>query len=150
LGALHQVLKNLINKNYNNMTGILLYILAFFLVRILYFFGNIVSTLILIQKGIKEVDLHYFTMAVANDQYGNVFLAPIMNRWFITKNGYKFGNPDETISFVIAINFALGELRPRGLDLYILLEKIDKGHAVKSIEKELLRAKERIKLIENL
>jgi hypothetical protein len=58
----------------------------------------------------------------------------LFNRYLITKDGYKFGNPDETISSVIGKNERLQTLTSSGRLLNSILNRIEKNHAKKSIE----------------
>lgn len=101
----------------------LLYILSPFM--ILYSFIRL--------KWFKEINNHYFTLAVAVDQLGNVISAPFFNDIMITKDGHKFGNEDETISSVLGRNYQTHTLRFTGRLLRWALDKIQKDHCINSI-----------------
>lgn len=82
----------------------------------------------------KERDKFHEENAIAIDKWGNVFLAPLFNKIMITKEGYQFGNSDETISSVVGKNLRMGTLTKKGELLNSILNKIDPNHAIKSIE----------------
>ena len=48
--------------------------------------------------------------------------------YFKTKDGYKFGNVRETISYVLKVNYEAGTLRYLGKPLYNIINKLDPGH----------------------
>ena len=75
-----------------------------------------------------------FKTAISIDQLGNVVGARLFNIALIKSNGWQFGDPDETISSVLGKNKRLGLLKPLGRALDRLLDKIDKGHSINSIE----------------
>ena len=75
-----------------------------------------------------------FRTAISIDQLGNVVGARLFNIALIKSNGWQFGDPDETISSVLGKNKRLGLLKPLGRALDSLLDKIDKGHSINSIE----------------
>ena len=77
---------------------------------------------------------YFLVVAIAIDQLGNVVMQDLFNDIMITKDGYKFGNEDETISSVIGKNQLLGTLRFMGRLLNGLLNAIQPNHSVKSIE----------------
>lgn len=63
---------------------------------------------------IKNLNTYYTNLAKLEDKYGNVLGAPMFNLLLITKDGYKYGDPDELISIVTAINKNKGTLRILG------------------------------------
>lgn len=74
-------------------------------------------------------------VAICIDQMGNVVMAPLFNRLFITKAGYRFGNVEETISSVVGKNARAGTLTPLGKRLDALLSRsFGKNHSIDSIE----------------
>ena len=58
----------------------------------------------------------------------------LFNDILIKKEGFRFGNPDETISSVCGRNKSVDTLLPLGKSLSKLLNKIEKDHVEKSIE----------------
>jgi len=75
-----------------------------------------------------DVSKYFKSVAISIDQHGNVVLAPIMNDILIKKAGYKFGNPDETISAVLGHNKKNGTLLFLGKWIADILNKIEKNH----------------------
>ena len=75
--------------------------------------------------------------AYSIDQSGNVFCQNFLNRFMANEYGYKFGNPDETISSVLGRNQLRNTLTLGGKILAWVLHLIDKNHCIKSIEKNI-------------
>lgn len=73
-------------------------------------------------------------LAILKDKYGNVLLQYAMNDILITKEGYKFGHPDETISSCVGKNKVKGTLTKYGKLVDYLLNKAEKDHSIKSID----------------
>ena len=71
-------------------------------------------------------------IAISLDQLGNVILGPLMNILLRKKDGHLFGNPDETISFVLGENKASGHLRKLGKSIADGLNKVDPDHVEKA------------------
>lgn len=74
-------------------------------------------------------------LAIAKDQYGNGLCQYLFNDILIKKNGYKFGNIDETISSVIGKNKSENTLTIAGKCLDKILDVLDPNHSLKSIDK---------------
>jgi hypothetical protein len=72
--------------------------------------------------------------AIAIDQLGNRVCMELFNDILITKEGYRFGHVDETISSAMGRNVLTGTLSPLGKLLNRILNWLDKDHCVKSIE----------------
>lgn len=85
-----------------------------------------------IRKG--ELEKYWMDLAIAKDQYGNVLGQYFFNDKFISKGGYKFGKPDETISSAIGKNENGNTLKPLGRKINSLLNALDKNHSIDSIE----------------
>ena len=62
------------------------------------------------------------------DLLGNVTIFNWLWFLFKSKNGYKFGNVRETISYVLKVNYEQGTLRYLGKPLYNIINKLDPGH----------------------
>ena len=78
----------------------------------------------------------FFNMALSNDQSGNVQSAATFQVLFTKSGGEKFGNPDDTVSYVLAKNKYQNKLTIFGKALSKLLDRIDSsdgGHMKKSI-----------------
>jgi len=88
-----------------------------------YFLGLLLS---------KDKAKYNLNIAISYDQLGNVILGPLMNIVLIKKEGYLFGNPDETISFVLGQNKESGHLKKLGKDIADGLNKVDPDHVEKA------------------
>ncbi|AYO58175.1 hypothetical protein CO230_08610 [Chryseobacterium sp. 6424] len=62
------------------------------------------------------------------DVLGNVTIFNWLWFLFKQKSGYRFGNVNETISFVLWMNRQSGTLRPPGLLIYRGIELLDRKH----------------------
>ena len=83
----------------------------------------------------RRINQYIRTMAVSIDQLGNVIMQDFFNDLLITKEGYKFGFEDETISSCIGKNKELNTLTFLGNILDKILNKLDPGHSIRAIEK---------------
>ena len=131
--------------------GLLLFIVSQTLTKILIKIGWTYSFFsIWFKHGWKATDKWLFDCAYSDDQRGNVFLKGALNDFCTTSKKEVFGNPDDTISFGIAIVNRLGKFMPIGRFLYRTLERIDPkngGHAEKAIKANYKQAKEKVELI---
>ncbi len=69
---------------------------------------------------IRYLNTYYTNLSKSEDKYGNVLGAPVFNKILITKSGYQYGDPDELISIVTAIN----KNRNTQTKIGIILDKI--------------------------
>jgi len=106
--------------------GIILFLVARFLQWLLtpVFFIYAIIRL----RNFKKISEYFHKVAFSIDQLGNTMGGPIMNDVLITKDGYKYGCEDETISYATAVNLYSNTLSPAGLALARILDMIDKGH----------------------
>jgi hypothetical protein len=115
--------------------GFLLFIIASFLkwvfAPVLYGYGFFAS---LIKGGSKEWSGYNEDLAIAKDQYGNAIGKYLFNWLLIKKDGYKFGNIDETISSVVGKNKVKVTLTIFGKILDSVLSMLEKDHSIKSID----------------
>jgi hypothetical protein len=111
--------------------GLILLIIARILSWILFPIGWIYS-LITFRLKLSRLNEYAFTIALSLDQLGNVVLANIMNDFLIKSEGYKFGNPDDTISAVLGVNKLKGTLSPAGKAIAYILNKVDHNHVEKA------------------
>jgi len=112
--------------------GIILFLIATIMLWIL-------SPLFIIYSLIKTPNLsNYFRdTALSIDQLGNTMGGPIMNNVLIKSESlFKFGNPDQTISYVLGKNQELKTLTRMGLFIVKILNKIEKNHVEKAVEYE--------------
>jgi len=84
---------------------------------------------------VKIHSVYHFKIAISADQFGNVIGGPLFNLILKKRGGYIFGDPDDTISMCLAINYKINNLTYLGRFFADMLEFIDKGHLEKSIEK---------------
>jgi len=110
----------------------ILFIIASILKTLFSLLGYIFGFFYSIFKG--EFSKYHLNLAIAKDQYGNALCQYIFNCLLITKQGYKFGNIDETISSVIGKNKMSKTLSPLGRLLDYLLNLFEKDHSTKSID----------------
>lgn len=123
------------------MKELALLIISYIGVCLLYTAGFIISIFLILffQGGWAGLKTYFFIVAKATDKHAGAFLYPILNlTMLVTTKGnvLLFGNSDHTISYVIAINYYHNNLSKFGLFWYHFLEKVDPGHAIKSIEEE--------------
>lgn len=84
---------------------------------------------------IRKLSGYFKAIAISIDQLGNVVMANLMNDTLIKDNGHKFGDPDETISMVLGLNKREKSLTSMGIRIADILNKIEKDHVEKAIEK---------------
>jgi 8-oxo-dGTP diphosphatase len=114
--------------------GLILLIIAILLSWILFPLGWFYSLITLRLKWSRLND-YALSIAISLDQMGNVVLSNVMNDLLIEKGGYRFGNPDDTISAVLGFNKKIGMLKKGGKLLSSLLNKLDANHVEKASEK---------------
>lgn len=112
--------------------NIVLLILALFLAVVLFPIGW-VHGLFTLRLSMARLSHYLLTISLSIDQMGNVILAPLFNRIMIKRNGYKFGDEDETISYVLGRNQITETLSKLGNLLANLLDLIDPNHCVKTV-----------------
>ncbi len=74
-----------------------------------------------------------FTLLILFDICFNVVMSVPMNRYFIQKKGYQFGDKKDTISRVLGINERDNTLKKTGSAVCKFLNFIEKDHCRKSI-----------------
>lgn len=71
----------------------------------------------------------YFDLVfTAISQLGNTISGPLFDDTLVKVKSYEFGDPDETISHVLGVNEASGNLTKLGQILAYILNWIDSGH----------------------
>jgi hypothetical protein len=78
---------------------------------------------------------YFKSSAISLDKFGNREFRTFLNKTLILENGYKFGDINETMSSVLGKNERDYTLTRAGKVLVWILDKIDKDHALKSINK---------------
>jgi hypothetical protein len=116
------------------LKGILLFLLATIFKSLIAPIGYIYGTISSLIK--REWNIWNGDLAIAKDQYGNGICKYILNDLLIEKDSkYKFGNIDETVSSVIGKNKIADSLTHLGSFIDKILNKIEKDHSIKSIDK---------------
>ena len=93
------------------------------------------SLLNFLAVAIKFKDLGYFKSSAVNlDRFGNSEFRTLFNLTLKKKEGYKFGNMEETISSVLGKNQRDNTLSFVGKALVWILDLLDKNHCKKSIK----------------
>lgn len=88
----------------------------------------------LFTKSIKGIGDFSLKISISIDQMGNVIMQHLLNEIMILKGGYKFGNRDETISSVLGKNLETQTLSKLGNALNSLLDYLEAGHSLNSID----------------
>lgn len=84
---------------------------------------------------VKNKKGYFKSSAISLDKFGNREFRTLLNKTLIIKNGYQFGNMNETISGVLGKNERDKTLSKTGKMLVFILNKLDKNHCLKSIDK---------------
>ena len=124
-----------------HIIGILLFIVALllaFIVMPLGFVYGIVKNILTFRGKtlILVINKAFYMIAYAIDQLGNVVCQFLFNDLIIKKDGYKFGDPDKTISYVLGINKQDGTLSGFGGLIVALLHLIDPNHVEKAVQND--------------
>ena len=124
-----------------HITGILLFIVALLLAFIIMPLGFVYGIVknILTFRGktlILVINKAFYMIAYAIDQLGNVVCQFLFNDLMIKKDGYKFGDPDKTISYVLGINKQDSTLSGFGGLIVALLHLIDPNHVEKAVQND--------------
>ena len=78
---------------------------------------------------------YFKSSAISLDKYANREFRTLWNKYLRTENGYHFGVIGETISSALGKNEMYGTLTKTGKRLVWLLNKLDKNHAFKSLDR---------------
>lgn len=106
--------------------GLLLFIIAY----ILFLPLTIINWIV-----VKNKKKYFKSSAISLDRFGNREFRTLFNKVLILENGYQFGRIEETISGVLGKNERDKTLTKTGRTLVWVLDKLDKNHAFKSIDK---------------
>jgi hypothetical protein len=115
------------------MRGFILLLIALLLSVVLLPIGftfQVIATLF------RSIDSYLFQIAKSIDQHGNLVCAELFNLTLIKRKGYKFGDMDKTISFVLGVNAETKTLTYLGKKVCNLLNVIEKDHVKKAVEYE--------------
>ena len=92
----------------------------------------------------RELKVWFYRSAREIDVFANVVGSDLFNAIFIVDQGYKFGNPKETISSVLGKNQRDKTLSLAGDGLRRILDLIDENHCLNSINSEVTNIKKDI------
>ncbi len=84
---------------------------------------------------VKNKKGYFKSSAISLDKFGNREFRTLFNKVLILENGHPFGDIGETISGVLGKNERDHTLTKAGKILVWILDKLDKNHAFKSIDK---------------
>lgn len=119
--------------------GFVLFIVALTLVGVIGVIGFI-STLLYYfftlkwEQGYDASNKFMYKLALSIDQFGNVACAVPFGYLLIKKFGIPFGDEDDTISYILALNRDRGTLTTLGKWLAYILDVLDTDHLDKAIE----------------
>ena len=118
--------------------GVVLYLVSWLLKRLLFGFSILYTCIILIvQFKFNDLNEYFYQLAISTDQVGNTSCKYLFDALLINKHSVdKFGNVDETISSVLGKNQRTDTLKPLGVLLVWILDKLEKDHSIKSIEED--------------
>jgi hypothetical protein len=114
--------------------GIILYIVAVILFVPLTIINFVC---VLVKYGVKwtTIDRFFYETAVDIDRFANRNFRTLWNLT-LQRNGYKFGNINETISSALGKNKLNNTLTIAGKVLCFILDKLDDNHCIKSIQND--------------
>ena len=123
------------SKKVNPLIGVFLFLISVVLMLITGPIGFIYGIFYnLFTRGLSGMGEYFLKIALSIDQLGNVIMQHILNQFWIKKDGYPFGNRDETISSALGKNKALGTLTAFGKFIDQILDWIDPNHSLNSID----------------
>lgn len=108
---------------------ILLFIIAYLLLLPL----TIINYFVVLFTSKDHAKGYFKSTAINIDKFGNREFRTLWNKALRTDDGYKFGNPEETISSALGKNERDGTLSKVGKVLTWVLNLLDKNHGLKSI-----------------
>jgi len=132
---IHKKLDFKSDKKANPFIGILLFFISIVLMiftgplGLIYGFFHALFT-----KGFTGIGEFLLKIAISVDQLGNVIMQHLLNLLWVKKEGYKFGNRDETISSVLGKNKQNNTLTVFGKSIDKILDIIDADHSLNSID----------------
>ncbi|NJB72614.1 ADP-ribose pyrophosphatase YjhB (NUDIX family) [Saonia flava] len=123
------------DKKTNPLIGFLLFLISIVLLVLTGPFGFIYGLFhSLFAKGFTGLGEFFLKIAISIDQLGNVLMQHLLNLLWIKKDGYKFGNRDETISSALGRNNKMNTLTSFGQFIDKILDIIDNNHSLDSID----------------
>ncbi len=99
------------------------------------------------KKRLAGLGSYLLEIAISIDQLGNVVMQHLLNRLWLRKNAYLFGNRDETISSALGRNKKLGTLNSFGRGIDQFLDFLDPNHSLNSIDHYIEPSKNTLNLV---
>lgn len=121
--------------------GIILLIVATVLSCIFMPIGFVYSSIVLIVRNTfkdwwNRWNDYLYIMALGLDQLGNAVMQDLFNDLLLKPGAYRFGNPDQTLSYIFGKNKQLGKLNWLGLFIASVLDWLDPNHTDKAVKNE--------------
>jgi hypothetical protein len=98
------------------------------------FFGSIGFIYSILHRLLRSVGNYFWQIAVAIDELGNTVCQDLFNNIMRKRGGYRFGNSNETVSYVLGVLKQEDKLLPIGGFVSWLLNKIDKHHVEDAVK----------------
>jgi hypothetical protein len=125
--------------------SIILFIIALVLVTAIGSISFVVTLLYYLitlkwKSGFKAFESFSLLLAISLDQLGNVICRIPFKYTMVKRNSdfWDFGDPDQTVSFVLAVNQKRKTLTRFGKWTCVVLDFLDKNHMEKALEKQKL------------
>lgn len=96
------------------------------------------------KQGLLRSGAYFYQMGLAIDQFGNVSMHPLFNLIMVKRKlkFHPFGDEDDTLSYVFAMNYNQNTLNKFGLFWANFLNFVDKNHLEKALINKIKRDKE--------
>lgn len=115
------------------MRGLILFVLSIVGFCLFSAIGFVVA---FVESVLGFFDKFFVPIAISVDQLANAWMGSLFNLVLKKSDGYKFGNIDQTISYVIGRNHLDGTLTKFGTVVYKFLNWIEKDHCEKAVRLE--------------
>lgn len=109
------------------ITGLIFYAIATILIVVFTPLGFIYTALknvftLKFLTWLSQIQNYFLVLVVALDQYANVMMRDLFNDTMIKGLGHSFGDPDDTIGYVIRKNHKKGTLTLFGKFLQLIID----------------------------
>jgi len=97
--------------------------------------------------GLKKSGTYFFNMGVGIDKFANISMSPLFNLIMFNKNcgfAFLFGDANDTISYILALNFYTKNLNSFGVFWANFLNFVDEDHMKKAIENKIEKDQEAV------
>jgi len=136
------------------LEGILLFIVALLITIPLTALALIITPLSYVinfrfKAGLNELGIFFRRLAISVDQFGNAATATLLNFFLIKKHGVKFGNEDDTVSYILGLNKNWNSLSRLGRFTVLVLHFIEKNHVEKAVKLKIKADQEAAERLKN-